>query len=141
MDVKEIRRHRLRKLVDDRFEGKQGRLADDCGIKRPQLSRWLTNNEASRQGIAEESARAIEIRLKLTPGWLDAYEYDSSNETTIEKAESPATGSVLQFGNPLIDELVAAARKINDAGLHRLIGSAKVLAEQFPAADKTNAAM
>ena len=67
MDIKEIRRVRLRKLIDDRYKGFAARLAAALEMKPPQLHRWL----AGGQGISEESARGIEKKLELSPWWLD----------------------------------------------------------------------
>ena len=73
MDVKSTRLARLRQIIKTRFGGNQGKLADFLGIKRQQMSRWLTDNNSARQGIAEESARQIEEKLGLTHGWLDGF--------------------------------------------------------------------
>lgn len=67
MADKETRRERLRTLIDDHFMGVAARLATALDMKPPQLHRWLSG----RQGISEESARGIEQKLDLTPGWLD----------------------------------------------------------------------
>lgn len=72
MDVKDTRLQKLRQIIADRFNGIAGKCADYLGIKHPQISRWVTENKKSRQGISEESARAIEHGLGLPHGWMDS---------------------------------------------------------------------
>ena len=67
MDKKEIRRIRLRKLIDDRFDGKAARLATALDMKAPQLHRWLSGG----QGMNEDSADNICKIVGLPMGWLD----------------------------------------------------------------------
>ena len=67
MDKSEIRRVRLRQLIDDRYDGKVARLAAFLDMKPPQLHRWLSGG----QGVHENSARGIERACGLPPGWLD----------------------------------------------------------------------
>lgn len=68
MEIAEIRRTQLRKLIDERFDGVTLRLAVALDMKPPQLHRWLSGG----QGIHEESARKIEEKLKIQRGWLDS---------------------------------------------------------------------
>ncbi len=67
MDITEIRRRRLRELIDTHFSGVAIRLANHLGMKPPQLHRWL----AKGQGMREDSARAIEEKAGLPKLWLD----------------------------------------------------------------------
>lgn len=67
MDDKEIRRKNLRGLIDERYQGVAARLAAALDMKPPQLHRWLSG----RQGVSEDSARAIEAMLNLPRKWLD----------------------------------------------------------------------
>lgn len=67
MSKNEIRRLRLRQLIDERYDGKVARLAAFLDMKPPQLHRWLSGG----QGVHEDSARAIERDCGLPPGWLD----------------------------------------------------------------------
>jgi len=71
-NAKEKRFQNLRWLISTRFGGNAGQCADFLGMKRPQMSRWVTDNEASRQGISEESAREMESKLGLRPRSLDS---------------------------------------------------------------------
>ena len=74
---KETRVARLKLLIDERFEGKAARLAHALDMKPPQLHRWLK----ARQGVSEDSARAIEEKLGLPNHWLDE---DAPYRTTPE---------------------------------------------------------
>lgn len=71
MDTKNNRLINLRRIINDQFGKNAGACADKLEIKRPQMSRWVTENEAARQGISEESARGIEAKLGLRRGSLD----------------------------------------------------------------------
>ena len=81
MDTKDIRIIRLRKLIDDKYDGFDGQFADAHNMKRPQVSRWVTDNEEARQGIIEASARKIEKKEGLPEGWLDRLSDDQSGLT------------------------------------------------------------
>lgn len=86
MDVKAVRLHHLREIIDTDFHGNAGACADALGIKRPQLSRWITPNDMVRQGISEESARTIELKLGKPAGTMDRAPNGSAmmaDETTI----------------------------------------------------------
>ena len=88
MDVKRTRLLRLREVIESRFAGVAGRCADAVGVKRPQMSRWVTDNEEARQGIAEESARHIEAMLGLPRGWLDSSDEQSLATKEIDAEEA-----------------------------------------------------
>lgn len=81
METKDIRIIRLRKLIDDKYDGYDGQFADAHNMKRPQVSRWVTDNEEARQGISEASARKIEKKEGLPDGWLDRLSDDHSGLT------------------------------------------------------------
>lgn len=70
MKPHEIRRTNLQALIDTRFAGKAGRLADAIGRKRPQIYRLFSDAENSRD-IGEELARDIEKKLGIPLGQLD----------------------------------------------------------------------
>lgn len=82
MDTKEMRLMRLRQLIADKYDGVAGQFADAHGMKRPQVSRWITKNEDARQGIDEASARRIEQKENLPSGWLDRISDDQPGVTT-----------------------------------------------------------
>lgn len=88
MDITELRRRRLRELIDTRFNGVVLQLANHIGMKPPQLHRWLNGG----QGMREDSARSIEDKLRLTKLWLDqepGLSLSSSSHISPSGAESP----------------------------------------------------
>ena len=71
MDIYEIRRDNLRKLVKSRFGGKITGLADAVDKAHSYISRCLTDLDKNRKRIGEELAREIEGKLNLAPLTLD----------------------------------------------------------------------
>lgn len=67
MDTSSIRRQRLRQLIDERFGGRQVRLAHAIERQPDYISRCLKGTK----GIGEDLARDIERRLGLPNLWLD----------------------------------------------------------------------
>lgn len=87
MDTKEKRRMQLLLVIEDMFDGESGQCADKLGVKRPQLSRWITANEDARQGISEDSARSIEDKLGLPRLWLDGVAENHPIESAVADFE------------------------------------------------------
>lgn len=75
LDIQAVRRKRLRQLVEDRFNGVSGQLADTVGRPRPNISQALSG----ARPCGEVLARAIEQKLGLAYGWLDR-ESDASDD-------------------------------------------------------------
>lgn len=71
MDIFETRRRNLRLLIDSRYKGVVAKAADSLDRPPPQLHRWLSAKAESRQRMHESSARAIEEKAGIAPGWLD----------------------------------------------------------------------
>lgn len=71
MNIFEIRRKRLRQLIDMKFDRVVLRCAEELDMKPPQLHRWLSETAKSRQNMHENSAREIESKLGLPRGWMD----------------------------------------------------------------------
>lgn len=71
MDIFEIRRVQLRRLIDQRFEGNVKRCAEALGMAPPQLHRWLTRTAKVQRSMEWESARKIEAKVSLEDGWMD----------------------------------------------------------------------
>lgn len=128
MDIKANRLARLREIIDTKFGGNAGQCADFFGIKRPQMSRWVTKNATSRQGIAEESARAMEKKLSLSHGWFDL-PVDTAN---LPALQHPAEQPSHTHKRKLVDRLCRLAEKIDDLGLMYLIGKAEEVMKQHP---------
>lgn len=87
MDTKEKRRLQLLRIIEDMFNGESGKCADRLGVKRSQLSRWITANKDARQGISEESARSIEDKLDLPPLWMDGATESNPTESAVAEFE------------------------------------------------------
>lgn len=113
MDTKTNRRLQLVRIIKTMFDEKSGQCADALKIKRPQLSRWITENENARQGISEEAARSIEEKLGLPRGSLD--------EDLEPKTEA-------QQPDPVIADFAWTYNNVNDDGkdmLRKMIHAAK----------------
>lgn len=70
MEIHEIRRYRLKRVIDELFSGVTLRCANALDMKPPHLHRWLSRSK-SGQNISEQSARRIEQRLDLMDDALD----------------------------------------------------------------------
>lgn len=69
MDIQDIRRKNLRRIIDERFEGVDGRFADYIKRPRPNISQLLAG--APGRPFGERLARYIENTVGLTEGYLD----------------------------------------------------------------------
>lgn len=72
MDVREIRKTRLRQLIDSQFGGIDAALAVKIGASASYVSRIFTDKVEHRRNIGESMARKIEQECGLEPGALDA---------------------------------------------------------------------
>lgn len=66
MNIRETRLQRLQELLDQR-DGIKLNLAKDIKKAPAQVSQWFNGTRT----ISEDSARAIELELKLPRGWMD----------------------------------------------------------------------
>lgn len=71
MDIYDLRRDRLRQIIDSRFGGVVLRCAEALEMKPPQLHRWLSLTSRDRRRIEYDSARNIEHRLGIATLWMD----------------------------------------------------------------------
>lgn len=69
---------------------------------------------------------------------IEAYEVNQPAAPNTLVANDSAT--ITQFPNGPLNDLMDLARRMNDTGLNQLIGAARILAEQYPKADRGNAA-
>jgi hypothetical protein len=101
MDVYEIRRLRLRELIDTRFRGVVKRCAEHMEMKPPQLHRWLSTKSKDSRRIEYDSARTIEEKNGLPAGWLDV-DHGGAEQVGQEplRIEQPAA----TYGPPVTDE-------------------------------------
>lgn len=71
MDVYEIRRARMRQLIDTRFDKVQARFAEAIERQPDYVSRCLKKKgEKGAKRIGEDIARDIEEKLGLAAGWM-----------------------------------------------------------------------
>lgn len=76
MDIKAVRRARLRRLIQDRFSGVNAKLAEKIERQPDYVSRLLTDKPRHRRDLGEKLARDIERKVGLPLGWLDVDESD-----------------------------------------------------------------
>jgi SOS-response transcriptional repressor LexA len=65
--IYEIRRDNLLRIIKERYEGSQTKLADALGVRPNYISRLCT----SSKNIGDELARKLEYITELTKHWLD----------------------------------------------------------------------
>jgi hypothetical protein len=104
MNVKDIRRQRLQQLINERFGGIKLRFAEAMEMKPPHVHRWLRVGKGG-QGMEEESARAIEIKLNLDTLWLDQ---ETDNQITPDVSSLLATITAAAKSGSLTDEQAKA---------------------------------
>lgn len=104
MNIKEIRRKNLRKLIDDCIsEGKyetQEQFAEAVGIDKTYLSQMLMMpNTKGARGVSEQKARQIELNLKLKNGHLDIGEAPIQNTVLDKGVLRPSQNAVSNINN------------------------------------------
>ncbi|WP_061161082.1 hypothetical protein [Caballeronia temeraria] len=67
MNLADIRRLRLRELIDAQYEGSQAEFLRASGENQSEISGIL----GGRKSFGEKKARKIEVALHLPEGWLD----------------------------------------------------------------------
>lgn len=92
MDIREVRRLNLQKLMDSKFgtgvRGAQSRLAEMLGKPQNLLSRYLSSPEkAGAKTIGEDFAREVEKAFKLPRYSLDALEGSDIPENSSNNVE------------------------------------------------------
>lgn len=71
-DVYSIRRENLRRIIDEKFDGKQSRFSEAMGFENPSLvSRLLSTNPTTHKNIGSALARTIESVGGRPGNWLD----------------------------------------------------------------------
>lgn len=71
MDISDIRRFRLRKLIHSKFAGVSARLAEQIDKQPSYVARIFSSNPAHARNIGERLAREIERACGLEEGHLD----------------------------------------------------------------------
>ena len=70
--IHEIRRDNLRRLIADRFDGRQAEFARAVGVRQPSyVSRLLSDLPSARRNLGDDLARRIESACDLPTYWLD----------------------------------------------------------------------
>ena len=92
MDIAEIRRENLRRLMNEMFEGKQSKIADALEKSPNYISRCLSLTMAAehRKKIGEDFAREIEEKLRQPRYSLDSpFRALNPGETSPEVERNP----------------------------------------------------
>lgn len=69
MEIQEIRRARLAKLIKEQFDGSQAKFVEHTGENQGEVSGLLRS-----KSFGERKARKIEAKCDLPVGWLDSLE-------------------------------------------------------------------
>lgn len=80
MKIQEVRRARLRRFIDERYEGNVSRFAAAAGKSQSQIADMLD----LRKSFGERVARSLEEKLGLPGGWLDQDDESSPPLPTID---------------------------------------------------------
>ena len=86
MDVYEIRRSRLSKLLEETYNNKKTLLAKELDIQPSYLSRFSTKNRANHRNIGDAMARRMEAASGKPRGWMDSTVDRDSIDTSIKKS-------------------------------------------------------
>jgi SOS-response transcriptional repressor LexA len=92
--IKERRRSRVLRLINEKFGGNKSAFAKAIGRPAPNVHRMLAEpSEAGKEarGIGEELARDIERKLAISPYWLDQFGSEipvSAHENTEEFSDA-----------------------------------------------------
>lgn len=118
MNIYEIRRQQLQRLIDERFNGVTKRCAEALGMPPPQLHRWRSTTAKETRRIEWESARSIEMKLDLPQGWMDQAEgmprsfTEGAMELSIRLVREAESESGLRFSHAEFWRLVKIVAEI-----------------------------
>lgn len=150
MQIREIRRRRLRQLIRERFDGVKARLATSMEWPATDVSRFFTPGKNGRS-ISERKAREIERACGLKKYWLDDEEsmpLGAQQPLPIYNISETERAKLLEAYSYLTPEqqedIVAqmrAYREANEAAVRHLGGRLRTVtraraAEKLPAAPK-----
>lgn len=129
MDVYEVRRKRLRELIDTRYNKVSAAFAEKHEKQPSYISRCLLPLEKPhRKRIGEDFAREIEKVEQLPKGWMD--EMVGSPVAIAIKSESELDG--LELIEKGLRALVIVGRRKDE--ILRMVEEAREEAEQYKAA-------
>lgn len=100
-NISDIRRRRVRQLIDQQFSGVLARFANRIGRSANQAARWFMDSPEHRRNIGERLARDIERQLHLPRLWLDSD--DGGLAPTRSDVVDPESW---QLGHKRLDELI-----------------------------------
>lgn len=91
MDIQRIRKRRLRKIIDEQFDGKIASCAAYADISAGVISRYFMDSDnPNSRNIGEKAARKIESALNLDALWLDSIDRPKRDADIIHQTEEPA---------------------------------------------------
>lgn len=118
MLIQDIRRRRLRQLMDREFDGKQQLIADHIGVEQNYISGLLGQGK-TRKPFGEKTARNIEKQCGKQPGWLD-------QSPDMEVQAEPATAWPFNLDPMLWDRLPAHQKREIEAAFTKMVLGANV---------------
>ncbi len=101
MDIKDIRRFRLRKLVATRFNSKQSAFAEYVGKSPSYIARIFSDKPEHSRNIGESLAREIEAVCKLEAGFLDQPLTDTELAGFVDPTTDPDSAKAFKDGQTL----------------------------------------
>jgi transcriptional regulator with XRE-family HTH domain len=117
MDTYDIRKRRLRQLIDIKYGGKQINMARETGIKAPQINRWVSDTAKDKRRIEEDSARAIEKMVELPSRWIDMEGADGDESREPDAMELANRLRIAREHAGLSQDELAARIKLTQQGI------------------------
>lgn len=146
MELADIRRTRVRQIIDDDFAKVDAAFAEAIGKAPTVIYRWFTDKLAHRRNIGEKMARHIENKCGKPPLWLDTREqivhqevaqYATGKVRLIQGMPSPQSPDTLENRGsdvPREARLLRMYRQLSPTNQRRLELHAELLIlEQTPA--------
>lgn len=112
LDIYDIRRANLRKVLDKYYEGKPSRLAAALGKQPSQITRLFKPETESGRGMGDSMAREIEQTAGLEYGWMD-HLHDPPTQAAFDKmSDDEQVASILREIAELNPEDVPFVRRL-----------------------------
>lgn len=124
MDIFDIRRAQLRRLINEVAGGNQSEFAKLTGIKAPQINRWLSSTAREPRNITEPSARTIETKSGKPTGWLD------DKTPTASGANEPPSPAYIEF-NANIRSVIEIMKRIGAKEQEKVVWSAQLVEAEY----------
>jgi 3,4-dihydroxy 2-butanone 4-phosphate synthase/GTP cyclohydrolase II len=146
MQIQDIRRQRLRQLIQERYDDSQARFIDETGENQGEISGLLRT-----KSFGEKKARNLERKAGLPAGWLDTPQEPTDTASDEHVAAPAAQTQVAQIAAPhlvplahiekgkaalvYVDmtelELLTNYRQATDVGRSSIIIAAEVSEKRF----------